>query len=232
MLVAATTSSALVSQPTRRPGVSAVDQLECEGIMSASVRDHAKIKARKELLAAHPERQLKVDTSALKGIERFAEFLCHSECSIARGEAIRGSDIDMGLIVSKTPISQSQQAAMVRELRAQGFVAYHASELSPAEPAYPEELLQVIEFKTHDELQTLYQTRGVLPREVQSYVAGYRIDSDSDRPSYRNHSDSFGPSADFFGRSRRGRTSPDFDGGFGFDGRGAFSGFSGFGSDF
>ena len=228
----ASSPSSQVGQPTlvssRRPGVSPAHQQECEGIMSASVRDYAKMKARVELLAAHPGRKATIDTCALKGIAGFDEFLCHSECSVARGEAVAGSDIDMALIVSRSPIGLNQQVALARELRSQGFVGYHSSELSHRDPAYPEKMLQVIKFKTHDELRDLYQGSGVLHLEVQCYVAGYRIDSDSDRPACSNRSSSFGFEEDIFGSSNRfGRRRHDF------GGRDSFDEFSGrFGSEY
>ena len=230
MISAASASSTSIStqvgQPTlvssRRSGVSPAHQQECEGIMSASVRDYAKMKARVELLAANPGRKATIDTCALKGIAGFDEFLCHSECSVARGEAVAGSDIDMALIVSKSPIGLSEQVALVRELRAQGFVGYHSSELSHRDPAYPEKMLQIIKFKTHDELQDLYKSSGILHLEVQCYVAGYRIDSDSDRPACSNRSPSFGFEEDIFRSSNR------FGGrGRDFGGRDSFSEFPG-----
>jgi len=199
----------------RRPGVSALHQHECEGYMSNSVRDHNKMKARVTLLTAQPSKKITVDTGILKGITSFDEFLCHAECSIARGEAIEGSDIDMGLFVSKTPIPSRQQVALVAELRAEGFVVFHPSELHRADPEYPEKALQVIEFKTHAELESQYKHNGILHREVQCYIAGYRIDSDSDRPTSRHHRDPFDHHSDLFGRNRKraSRTSPDFGGG-------------------
>ena len=198
----------------RRPGVSAVHQRECEGYMSNSVRDHNKMKARVTLLTAQPSKKLTVDTGILKGITSFDEFLCHAECSIARGEAIEGSDIDMGLVVSKTPIPSRQQVALVAELRAQGFVVFHPSELHRGDPSYPEKALQVIKFKTHTELKSLYKQHRILYREVQCYIAGYRIDSDSDRPTSRHHRAPFGRHSDLFDRKRKRKraahTKPDF----------------------
>jgi hypothetical protein len=90
---------------------------------------------RTELLAAHPELRRTIDTAPLREIIDFVAFKCSPICSIARGEAVEGSDVDAALVVLRESVPQKAEVAFVQELRRQGFVAYHVVDIDAAEAA-------------------------------------------------------------------------------------------------
>ncbi len=113
-----------------------------------------KIEERRALLAAHPELRLRVDPDPLCGIIPFAAFKCAPGSSVARDEAIQGSDIDGGLVVSHQPTSAEAEIAFIDELRAQGFEVYHPSEVSAANAAYEDALARGAEPTEYDQLRS------------------------------------------------------------------------------
>jgi hypothetical protein len=97
-----------------------------------------KLEERRALLAEHPELRLRVNLEPLRCIIDFAAFKCVGGSSVARDEAIQGSDIDCGLVVLHEPTAVESEIAFVSELRAQGFDAYHPTEVATAKAAYEE----------------------------------------------------------------------------------------------
>jgi hypothetical protein len=95
-----------------------------------------KLEERRTLLAEHPELRLRINLEPLRCIIDFAAFKCVHGSSVARDEAIRGSDIDCGLVVLHEPTVVESEIAFVNELRAQGFDAYHPTEVATAKAAY------------------------------------------------------------------------------------------------
>jgi hypothetical protein len=91
-----------------------------------------KLAGRRALLAAHPELRVRVDTEPLRRIIGYAAFKCVNGSSIARDEAIRGSDIDGGLVVLREPTSLDTEMMFIDELRRQGFNVYHSAEAAAA----------------------------------------------------------------------------------------------------
>jgi hypothetical protein len=89
-----------------------------------------KDQARRRLLAEKPELRLRIDTSRLKPIIDYVVFKCHHFNSIARDVAIKGSDIDAGLVVLKEEIPTETQLAFINELRRQGFDIYHPNDIT------------------------------------------------------------------------------------------------------
>lgn len=88
----------------------------------------AKNAERRALLKEHPELRIRVNTKKLREIIDFADFRCDINCSVARDEAITGSDIDNGTVYTSRPTIKEQEIIFVQELRNQGFTAYHPQE--------------------------------------------------------------------------------------------------------
>lgn len=84
---------------------------------------------RRELLKKHPEFRIRIDTSRLRTIIPYTSFKCSPLSSIAEDLAIKGSDIDGGIIVTDFATSLTDELAFIRELRNQGFTAYHEVEI-------------------------------------------------------------------------------------------------------
>lgn len=95
---------------------------------------------RRILLQKHPERRIQVDTAPLKAIIDYSDFKCHPKSSVARGEAIRGSDIDAGVVILRSRLDLETQTerelAFVEELRRQGFDVYHPREVEEIAAVY------------------------------------------------------------------------------------------------
>ena len=70
----------------------------------------------------------RVDTSRLRKIIAYSAFKCDPLSSVAGNVAIRGSDINAGLVVLHRETSVKTQKAFIGELRHQGFDVYHKVE--------------------------------------------------------------------------------------------------------
>lgn len=132
-----------------------------------------KVEQRRLHLATYPGDRIRINYPRLKSVIDYADFKCSPLSSIARDEAIKGSDIDGGLIILKEPVSKDAQLAFVRELRTQGFSAYLESEvddidrqlaktkrLKKRHNLYIEKFKRqenVIHFLTQEELDGLWQ---------------------------------------------------------------------------
>jgi hypothetical protein len=162
--------------------------------LSQTIRDEVKIALRSQELALHPERRIAIDVDPLKAIIDYDEFLCHPDCSIARNEAVNGSDIDIGLVVLDKVAPAADQLRFINALRSQGFSVYHEIEveaggdvlsrlvsngagvLSPEVTEAGKELTkrkdQIISFETRDMLES-----EISPDSQESwvYLAGYKI---------------------------------------------------------
>jgi hypothetical protein len=95
-----------------------------------------KLEDRKALLEAHPELRRRINFEPLRQIIDIVSFKCVHRSSIARDQAIEGSDIDGGLVVLREPVGQEAEMAFIEELRAQGFDVYHPSEAAAAKAAF------------------------------------------------------------------------------------------------
>ncbi len=115
-------------------------------ILCHGVHAKGKIEDRTAYLQRYPEEKLEIDFSKIDKIAKFDRVICHPRSSIAREQAIKGSDVDGGLFVTDTPIGEANELAVVNELRRQGFEVLHESE------ARPHNRHEVIEFRTHDEI--------------------------------------------------------------------------------
>jgi len=104
------------------------DRARAHIILRGTPQDVRKMIGRRRLLQRFPELGLSVATDPLKRIIAYDKFLCHPTCSIARGDAQRGSDIDCALVVTGGEEPIEKQIRFVEELRRQGFVAVHPSE--------------------------------------------------------------------------------------------------------
>lgn len=84
--------------------------------------------SRAELLRQRPELRRRVDLEACRRVIDFKDFRVSPRCSIARDQAIEGSDLDGGVVVVTETVSENQEYAFIEELRKQGFAACHVSE--------------------------------------------------------------------------------------------------------
>ena len=122
---------------------------------------HFKIEERTKLLQKHPELRIKINIKPLRQLVDFLEFKCVTDSSIARDLAIKGSDIDCGLVVSKDEVSVEKRLTFVSTLREQGFSAYDISEYTEAE----RELERFTrkrngQYATQEDFKTLYKLVG------------------------------------------------------------------------
>lgn len=163
----------------------------CFDALSKTTRSKVKMEARSKLLQERPEERRHIDSSKLKTIIDYESFKCHPQSSIARDEAIQGSDIDGALVVSRNEVPIEQQLAFVQELRNQGFSAAHQIEIDafnqnklPESVVNLDELLSmvcqksdaentIINFATIAEMEEL--TSKKFNNKVWIYVAGYSI---------------------------------------------------------
>lgn len=156
-------------------------------IDSVAVKNHTKIAARRKLLCEQPYLRIWVDEERLRAIIPYELFYCHPTCSIARKEAIVGSDIDKGLVVVPEGTTIDQECAFVRELRSQGFNTYHQVEYEAAYARWREnpdgapifEGLERIHFATRAALQKMKSeamaTRKTGNWQLLIYLAGYPV---------------------------------------------------------
>lgn len=96
------------------------------------VQYHGKIAKRQKLLKKHPEMRIDVDAAQLRSIVDYDYFYCSPFSSVARGQAIKGSDIDGGLVITSAEAPFQAQMQFIETLRSQGFDVYHESEVQAA----------------------------------------------------------------------------------------------------
>lgn len=80
-----------------------------------------KIKKRIHLLKKKPSRRAHINTTKLKGIINYLEFKCGLNSSVGQNRPIWGSDIDGGLVVTRSKTTLKQEIAFINELKHQGF---------------------------------------------------------------------------------------------------------------
>lgn len=102
---------------------------QSKDILLRTLRDEEKMSRRKVFLKNYPEKRIRINVKKLKQIINFFDFKCHPNCSIARDQAIKGSDIDGGLIILTNEATIEQQLEFVSELRRQGFNVSHRNEI-------------------------------------------------------------------------------------------------------
>lgn len=85
---------------------------------------------RERLLDGHPELRIRIDTAGLRKIIDYVSFRCARNCSVAYDTAIRGSDIDGGVVVTQQPEPTPKRLEFIAELRRQGFEVYDVAELA------------------------------------------------------------------------------------------------------
>ncbi len=128
-----------------------------KNILENMVFDHIKFTQRQLLLQNEPQLRIRIDTIRLRTIIPYIEFKCHPRSSIARDKAIKGSDIDGGLVVVENPISNELQELFVVELRNQGFSVF--TEQKAQEAAQKFNLLspveQILQHDLRDEIKKI-----------------------------------------------------------------------------
>jgi hypothetical protein len=101
-----------------------------------SAINREKINLRESLLQENPELKIRIDLEKLKSIIDFHDFKCSPNCSIASDRAIKGSDIDGGLVISIEKSNIEEEMLFIQELRSQGFDIYHLAEYLKAKKKY------------------------------------------------------------------------------------------------
>jgi hypothetical protein len=152
-------------------------------ILMGTADNVAKLTERREFLERNPEAVIRIDAEALREIIPFLEFKCHPKGSIARGEAMRGSDIDYALVIVPEH-NEDREMAFVQRLREMGFSAYHRSEVQSLKRRLMEDQRQleavitakdqVINFLTSEELNALAEKEPLDPL-VLVHFAGFDI---------------------------------------------------------
>ncbi len=97
-------------------------------VLHNTMRDTDKMAKRFEYLKEHPEDKIHIRTKNLKEIVDFNSFWCHPDCSVGRNQAVRGSDIDGGIVVTNQPTTPEERQLFVNELRLQGFSCFTPEE--------------------------------------------------------------------------------------------------------
>ncbi len=82
------------------------------------------------LLQENPNLRIVVQAGPLREIINFIDFRCNPSSSVARNEAIAGSDIDGGIVITEDKQQIGKEIAFIEELRKQGFDAYHQREVA------------------------------------------------------------------------------------------------------
>lgn len=162
--------------------------------LATTPRDVAKMEERARLLAEQPDLRRRIDTAPLRALIDYVTFNCHPQCSIARDEAIAGSDIDGGLVVLNGPVSSKIQLVFINELRRQGFRACHPLETQEAIERYNTAVAEKIDYRSEafegllrqkldrerDIIQFIEQSElGALPGDGMIndiYLAGFSIE--------------------------------------------------------
>jgi hypothetical protein len=129
--------------------------------LGATIRSESKMWERTRLLAEQPHLRRRIATASLRQIIDFVDFRCHPQCSVARDEAIAGSDIDCGLVITAEPTGTDEQLAFVGELRQQGFEAYHPVEFENVDTQYNQMVAAGVSYfdPSYQELFTAHMAR-------------------------------------------------------------------------
>lgn len=88
---------------------------------------------RRRALGENPLLHRFVNTARLREIIDYEVFNCSPYSSVALNEAVEGSDIDGGVVVSSLPSTVDHQMLFIAELRTQGFGVAHRSEVEELE---------------------------------------------------------------------------------------------------
>jgi len=142
-------------------------------LLSKTLRSQEKMTQRTKWLEKHPQDRITIDQKPLQEIIPYEVFLCHPDCSVARNEAINGSDIDAGLVITKMPVSLQEKHLFIEELKKQGFNAYYnISEMQNQDIQNQGEL---ITFLTVDEINAQLENEKTFTKQEMIYRAGFKI---------------------------------------------------------
>lgn len=132
-------------------------------ILSETMRNFDKMNVRQELLSESPELKKSLSMDNIRYILNSApfEFLCHPDCSIARDQAIAGSDIDGALIITDDTLTQEQRLSIVQDLQNQRFDVTNDPQSAHS-----------IGFSTHRDIQEGYLATERLTPHMIMYCAG------------------------------------------------------------
>lgn len=93
-----------------------------------------KIAKRSQTLRENPSLRIRVDIPGLRDLLDYVDFKCSAGSSVVRGEgeAIRGSDIDGGLIITRERVPRETCQKVIEKLRLDGFDVYSEVEYEEA----------------------------------------------------------------------------------------------------
>lgn len=117
---------------------------------------------KERIFEANPSARLQVDTARLREIVDFEEIKVARNSSIAKGNAMQGSDLDDGLVITTDVVSEKTQERFVQELKNQGFITYTTRQYLRAEEANEQSSTdlrrmkgKIINFFTREEIEKL-----------------------------------------------------------------------------
>lgn len=120
----------------------------------------AKQRTRRTFLAENPGASIHIDPHPLRDILPGSAFVCYTGSSVANDRAIRGSDIDGGIVITPEKVSAEKQRDYIFALRKQGFRVYTQAHFETIEqsgvlvdsPDLQQDIaFKVITFETFDE---------------------------------------------------------------------------------
>lgn len=138
-----------------------------DSLMKGPHPNPGKLEERKKLLSQNSELRIRPDTVKLRSIINYLDFKCHPGCSIGRDEAIKGSDIDGGIVITQDPVSQKEQLDFISELRRQGFDVYHQSDYEETKlqvKQTPHNSMLIIELERRKNNKVSFYTKEYLER--------------------------------------------------------------------
>jgi hypothetical protein len=98
-----------------------------------NARSEKKLK-RQRFLAENPEARIEIDTQELYQILQIDYVMkCARDSSVARGQAIQGSDIDGAVIITEKEVPPDTQDRITSSLKAKGFSVTYPHEVQKAE---------------------------------------------------------------------------------------------------
>lgn len=134
-----------------------------------TIRNFQKMEDRLQLLNKSPELRLSLNLHNINriiGKNNKFEFLCHPDCSVARNQAIKGSDIDCAMIVTDFDLTLEQKNAIIVDLQQQGFDVASLDETGNDDN---------VDFTTYERIKTEYNKTKCLSRNIETYLAGKNL---------------------------------------------------------
>lgn len=153
--------------------------------------DVKKVREREQLFRNNPKLRIRINIQRIKSIIDYIDFKCHPNSSVAWNQAIKRSDIDLGLVVLREKTTTEQELEFIKELRDQGFSVYHQKEIDEIEKRLKDPIpdrekrklakemskreFRKICFHTKTELEEMKAKRSFNNVITNIYIAGRKI---------------------------------------------------------